>query len=69
LLVQRAEVDGAVVVEGKGGRVRLSCKGLHTRSFVSLAGALTKTRVGYFAPGYPSVHPLDAALPSGDWEP
>ena len=40
----------------------LAYKKWHTRRIVSVVGELTITRVGYAAPGHPSVHPLDAEL-------
>lgn len=56
------DVGDALVVEGSDGPLRLAYKKRHTRRIVSLVGELTITRVGYAAPGHPSIHPLDAEL-------
>lgn len=56
------DVGDALVVEGPDGPLRLAYKKLHRRRIVTLVGELTVTRVGYAAPGHPSVHPLDAEL-------
>jgi hypothetical protein len=56
------DVGEAIIVSGESGPVRLSYKRLHSRSLVSLVGEVSINRVGYAAPGHPSVHPLDAAL-------
>jgi hypothetical protein len=56
------DVGDALVVEGPDGPLRLAYKKRHARRIVTLVGELTITRVGYAAPGQPSIHPLDAEL-------
>lgn len=56
------DIGEAIILEDKSGPVRLSYKRLHSRTLVSLVGQVSVNRVGYAAPGQPSVHPLDAAL-------
>jgi hypothetical protein len=56
------DVGEAIVIDGESGPVRLSYKRLHVRRVVSLVGEVSVRRMGYAAPGRPSIHPLDAAL-------
>ena len=56
------DVGDALVLEGPDGPLRLAYKKRHTRRIVTIVGELTITRVGYAAPGRPSIHPLDAEL-------
>lgn len=56
------DVGEAILAEGPNGLLRLSYKRSHTRRLLSLFGEVSLTRVGYGAPGQPSVHPLDAEL-------
>ncbi len=58
----RGDVGPAIAADGESGPVRLAYKRVHTRHLVSLVGRLRVTRIGYGAPGQPSVHPLDAEL-------
>ncbi|MDA8357598.1 MAG: ISKra4 family transposase [Actinomycetota bacterium] len=56
------DVGDALVIEGEDGPLRLAYKKRHSRRIVSLVGELSISRVGYAAPGHPSIHPLDAEL-------
>ncbi|MGH9055520.1 MAG: ISKra4 family transposase, partial [Acidimicrobiales bacterium] len=56
------DVGEAIVVEGPDGPLRLSYKRSGRRRLLSIFGEVAVTRVGYSAPGAPSIHPLDAEL-------
>jgi hypothetical protein len=56
------DVGEAIIIEGESGPLRLAYKRLHARSFLTLVGGVQVNRVGYGAPGWESLHPLDAAL-------
>ena len=56
------DVGPAIMVGTEGGPRRFVRGRAHTRRQVSVFGTVTVTRTGYGAPGYVSVHPLDAEL-------
>ncbi|MGH2866786.1 MAG: ISKra4 family transposase [Acidimicrobiales bacterium] len=58
----RGEAGEAIVVDDPSGPLRLSYKRSHTRTLLTIFGEVSLTRIGYGAPGHPSIHPLDTEL-------
>ncbi|MGB8881519.1 MAG: ISKra4 family transposase, partial [Solirubrobacteraceae bacterium] len=56
------DVGEAIFVSAPDGPVRLGYKRIRSRRILAVCGPLQVTRVGYGAPGEPTVYPLDAEL-------
>jgi hypothetical protein len=56
------DVGHALVLSSEDGPVRLSHRRIHVRRVLAICGELRIARMGYFAPGHPAIHPLDARL-------
>ncbi len=63
-LLQRGlgDVGPALLVQHQDGPVRYSHRRPGARSLTTLFGSVQLTRLGYSAPGSPTLHPLDQAL-------
>lgn len=56
------DVGPAILVDTEDGPARFARGHRHRRSLVTVFGTVTVTRASYAAPGYMSVHPIDAEL-------
>lgn len=56
------DVGVAIVAEGPDGPVRFGYKKANTRRVITVFGEVSVTRIGYGAPGWVAIHPLDAEL-------